>query len=71
MTAEPTTDDPEALITPDAMARRLHVSVRTLRKWVTAGQIPYHRVGRKTMFDADDYRAILAMTARAAIGPDE
>ena len=52
------------LLTPEEMADRLHVSVGTLRRWVTEGRVPYRRVGRKTRFSEDDYRGILDITAR-------
>ena len=47
------------LLTPEQVADILQVEVASLRRWVTEGRIPFHRVGRKTRFSHADVDAII------------
>lgn len=47
------------LLTPEQVADLLQVEVASLRRWVTEGRIPFHRVGRKTRFSRSDIDAII------------
>jgi excisionase family DNA binding protein len=43
-----------------AVARRLDVSVRTVRRLIAAGELPVHRIGRAVRVSADDLARFLA-----------
>jgi len=43
------TDEQPQLITADALATQLSVSVRTIRAWQAEGRIPYVRLSRGTV----------------------
>jgi len=44
-----TTNEQPQLITADALATQLSVSVRTIRAWQAEGRIPYVRLSRGTV----------------------
>lgn len=54
-----TNDSVVVLLTPEQVADQLQVPVATLRRWVTEGRIPFHRMGRKTRFSRANIQAIL------------
>jgi excisionase family DNA binding protein len=43
-----------------AVAGRLDVSVRTVRRLIAAGELPTHRIGRAVRVSADDLARFLA-----------
>jgi excisionase family DNA binding protein len=43
------------------VARLLEVSEKTVRRWIDAGDLPHHRLGRQIRIADDDLRAFLAM----------
>ncbi|WP_165942589.1 helix-turn-helix domain-containing protein [Micromonospora sp. KC721] len=49
-------------------AQRLRIAETTLRRWVSKGRVPCHRLGRKVRFTDDDiaaaYRACPALARR-------
>lgn len=57
------------LYTPEQVAERLQIPVGTLRRWVTEGTVPSHRIGRRTRFTQDDLSAIIEQTAAPAAAP--
>jgi excisionase family DNA binding protein len=48
-----------------AVALRLGVSVRTVRRLIAAGELPAHRIGRSVRVSADDLARFLAARRRA------
>jgi excisionase family DNA binding protein len=50
------------LLTPEQVADQLQVPVATLRRWVTEGKVPFHRIGRKTRFSQANVQAILELS---------
>lgn len=59
----------EPTIGPEELAAILGTSPRTVRRYVTQGAIPAHRVGRNTRFTRGDVEAILEQTATPAVAP--
>ena len=47
------------------VARELDVSEKTVRRWIVAGELPYHRLGRQIQVADDDLRSFLAMRRKA------
>jgi excisionase family DNA binding protein len=43
------------------VAERLHVSARTVRRWIEAGDLVAHRIGGLVRIAEDDLRAFLAL----------
>ena len=43
------------------VALELDVSEKTVRRWIVAGELPYHRLGRQIRVADDDLRSFLAM----------
>ena len=43
-----------------AVARRLDVTVRTVRRLIAAGELPVHRIGRAVRVSEDDLARFLA-----------
>jgi excisionase family DNA binding protein len=43
-----------------AVAERLDVSARTVRRLIAAGELPVHRIGRSVRVSADDLARFLA-----------
>lgn len=56
------------LLTPEQVADILQVEVATLRRWVTEGRVPFHRIGRKTRFSNADVEAIIKSAHVPATG---
>ncbi len=48
------------LYTVDAVAEQLGVSTKTVRRWVTAGALPAHRLGRQLRISEADLAAFIA-----------
>jgi excisionase family DNA binding protein len=48
-----------------AVALELDVSEKTVRRWIVAGELPYHRLGRQIRVADDDLRSFLAMRRKA------
>ncbi|WP_205082896.1 helix-turn-helix domain-containing protein [Paracraurococcus ruber] len=48
------------LLSVPAVAERLDVSVKTVRRMIDAGELPAHRVGRLVRVSADDLLVFLA-----------
>jgi excisionase family DNA binding protein len=48
---------------PEELAELIGMSTHWVREQVTAGALPFHRVGRCTRFSPDDVRAIEGRTA--------
>lgn len=44
----------KALIDPEAVAKLLGISVRGVYRLASAGELPFHRVGRQMRFDPDE-----------------
>lgn len=51
-------------LTVEEVAARLHVSTRTVRRWISAGTLPSVRAGRRVLVDAADITAFLTGGAR-------
>lgn len=49
----------EALLTIDEVAERCRVSSRTVRRWIGAGDLPAHRLGRQLRIAPNDLSAFL------------
>jgi excisionase family DNA binding protein len=68
----PMTDNPdrapsgERLIDLDAIAERLGISVKSVRRLLDRGELAYHRIGRLKRVSESDYAAYLA--SRRQIG---
>jgi excisionase family DNA binding protein len=45
---------PKGLLTVDEAAQRLGISKHSLRGWVSRRQIPYVKIGRRTLFNPTD-----------------
>jgi excisionase family DNA binding protein len=56
------------LLTPEQVAELLQVEVASLRRWVTEGRVPFHRVGRKTRFTRADVDTIIDTAQVAPLG---
>ena len=54
------------LLSVKIAALELDVSTKTVRRWIGAGLIPYHRVGRQIRIAEHDLRAFLASVRNAA-----
>ncbi len=46
--------------TPATLAKRLKVSERTVRNWVSSGQLPSYKIGSSRRFDPADVDAFLS-----------
>lgn len=46
--------------TPATLAKRLNVSERTVRNWVSSGKLPSYKIGRMRRIDPDDVDAFMA-----------
>lgn len=47
----------KALIDPEAVAQLLGISVRGVYRLASAGELPFHRVGRQMRFNPDELLA--------------
>jgi excisionase family DNA binding protein len=56
------------LLSPEALADELDVSVRTIHRWVRRNEIPVMRAGRLLRFDRDE---VLAAMRKGAVGRSE
>jgi len=54
----PTT--PERLLTAQQVASRCAVSLRTVRRWITEGDLPVLRLGRAIRIEGVDLQRLLA-----------
>ena len=54
----------EACVTTSQIAVRLCVSVRTVRRWISEGDLHVHRLGRAVRVREDDLDAFLAARRR-------
>lgn len=54
------------LLTYEEVAARLHVTVRTVRRLVAAGQLRPVRVGRKPLITEREYEAFISAAYRRA-----
>lgn len=62
MTASPSRSAP--LLTLAAAAARCAVSTKTLRRWIAAEQLRFHRLGRQIRIAEEDLQAFLARQRR-------
>jgi len=60
----------EKIVTAEALATRLGVSVKTVRDWVYKGKIPFTRFQRRLYFDAGVVEGMLNKNANVAFGAD-
>ena len=59
----------EQYLTPAQVAAELHVTVVTVRRWITTGQLPASKAGpRKWMVRRSDLHAFLASGGRGDVG---
>lgn len=60
------------LLTPQAVAELLGVSVNTLAVWRCTGRypLPYRKVGRKVRYEPSEVEAFIAWTSRSQTLPD-
>jgi excisionase family DNA binding protein len=49
-----------ALLDAKTVAARLDVSLRTVRRWIAAGELPVHRLDRSVRVSEDDLARFLA-----------
>lgn len=56
------------LLKYEEAARHLGVAEITLRKWVSAGRVPYTKIGRYTRFTLEQLREIVAAGSHSAKG---
>lgn len=56
------------LVSPEALAAELGVSVRTIHRWVRRNEIPFMRAGRLLRFDLDE---VLAAMRNGTVGRSE
>ena len=56
----------DALNDLETIAKRLDVSVKTVRRLIARGELPHHRVGRLIRVSAQDFAAYLARSRRAS-----
>jgi excisionase family DNA binding protein len=54
-------DDQIKFFTITEVAERLHVSARTVRRWIVAGDLVVHRVGSVVRISERDLQAFLAL----------
>lgn len=54
------------LLTYEEVAERLHVSVRTVRRYVAAGQLRPARPGKKPLITEREFEAFIAASFRRA-----
>jgi excisionase family DNA binding protein len=50
--------------TVDAVAEQLGVSTKTVRRWITAGDLPAHRLGRQLRISNADLATFIAQRRR-------
>jgi excisionase family DNA binding protein len=62
---EPTTDRAEPLLIPEAVARLLACSPKTVYGWAAIGLIPSVRLGRLVRFRPEDVRRFIEARAEA------
>ena len=60
----------EKIITAEAVAAQLGVSVKTVRDWVYKRKIPFTRFPRRLCFDAGVVEGMLNKNANVAFGAD-
>ena len=56
----PPADCHEAMLTIDEVAERAQCSPRTVARWIAAGLLPVHRLGRLVRIKPEDLRAFEA-----------
>ena len=52
----------DPLLKAEEVARRIGVSVRTVRRLIAAGDLPVHRIGRAVRITEDDLVRYLKLT---------
>ena len=52
------------LISPAAVADRLQVSLKTVRRWIAKGDLTVHQLGHLQRVSEDDLRAFVAARRR-------
>ena len=52
------------LLSVEGVALELQVSTKTVRRWIGAGLLAHHRLGRQIRIDEHDVRAFLAGTRK-------
>ena len=50
-----------SFFTLDEVSDRLQVSTRTVRRWIAAGELKAHRLGRVVRISDEDLRVFLAL----------
>ena len=56
----PIPTNPERLLTAQQVASRCAVSLRTVRRWITEGDLPVLRLGRAIRIEGVDLQRLLA-----------
>ena len=59
MSRDKQAEAPDRFFTIAEVAEDLNVSTRTVRRWITAGELVVHRVGSVVRIAASDLRAFL------------
>jgi excisionase family DNA binding protein len=57
----------QSLLTVEALAARLHVSLKTVRSWMYLRKIPFTKLGRRVYFSTDVIDELLSRNVVAAI----
>lgn len=55
--------------TPATLAKRLSVSERTVRNWISSGKLASYKIGSVRRIDPDDVDAFLARYRQGGGGP--